>query len=124
MSWLLHWVIVAASIALTANVVNGIKVNGFGPAMIAAVVLGVLNIFLKPILILLTLPLTVLTFGLFLLVVNAIVISLCGAFVPGFEVKGFWAALVGAVLISVFSWIGDAVASKIFGSREVATQST
>jgi putative membrane protein len=118
MYWLVHWVIVAGAILLTANIVPGIRVTGWGPALLAAVVLGILDVLVKPLLVILTLPLTILTLGLFLFAVNAIVLNLCGFLVPGFEVRGFWASIIGALLISVFAWFGDVVATKIFRPDE------
>jgi putative membrane protein len=106
-SLLVHWLIVAASILLTARIVPGIRISGWGGAFVAALILGALNLLLKPLLILLTLPLTVVTLGLFLLVVNAIVLLIAAKLAPGFRVTGFWAALLGAILISLFGTIAD-----------------
>jgi putative membrane protein len=78
----------------------GIVVDGWTTAIIVALVLGLLNIFIKPILILFTLPATILTLGLFLLVINAIIIMLCDELVPGFEVRGFWWALLFSLVLS------------------------
>ena len=114
MPWFVHWLIVAGSMLLAARIVPGIQAKGWGSALIAAAVLGLLNILVKPLLIILTLPLTIVTLGLFLFVVNAIVLSLVGYLVPGFRVKGFWAAVFGAVVISLFSWVGDALATRLF----------
>ncbi len=87
----------------------GITVQGAGAALLAALVLGILNATLRPILVLLTLPFTLLTFGLFLLVVNALLLMLVSGLVPGFEVHGFGTALVGSVVISAVggltSWL-------------------
>ena len=113
-----HWLIIASSILLTAQVVPGIRIAGWQPALIAALVLGVLNAIMKPILVILTLPLTVLTLGLFLLVINATILSLAGYIVPGFEVRGFWAAVFGAVLISICTTAGDALLDRLYGRRQ------
>jgi putative membrane protein len=83
----------------------GITVQGAGAALLAALVLGILNATLRPILVLLTLPFTLLTFGLFLLVVNALLLMLVSGLVPGFEVHGFGTALVGSVVISAVGWL-------------------
>lgn len=101
MNIFLHWLIVAASILITARVVPGIKVEGWGAAFLAAFVLGALNIFLKPLLILFTLPLTILTLGLFLLVVNALVLMAAGKLASGFRVDGFFPALLGSLIITL-----------------------
>ncbi len=82
-----------------------IRVDGFLAALVAAFLLGVVNAIIRPILILLTLPLTVVTLGLFLLVVNGLMLWLVSALVRGFQVSGFWGAVSGSILISIVSWI-------------------
>jgi putative membrane protein len=82
-----------------------IRVDGLLQALLAAFLLGVVNAILRPILVILTFPLTLLTFGLFLLVINGLLLWLVAAFVRGFYVNGFWGALVGSILISIVSWI-------------------
>ena len=82
-----------------------IRVDSWMAALVAAFLLGVVNTFIRPLLVLLTLPLAVVTFGLFLLVINGLLLWLVSAIVPGFHVNGFWGALVGAILISIVSWI-------------------
>lgn len=113
----LHWVLVAFSILLTSKVVPGVKIDGFKPALIAAIVLGALNVIVKPILVVLTFPITVLTLGLFLLVINAIIVSLAGYLVPGFWVRGFWAAVFASIVISICSAFADRVLDKFFNPR-------
>src|SRR5512136_234428 len=81
-----------------------IRVDGFLPALVAAFVLGIVNAVLRPVLILLTIPLTLLTLGLFLLVINGLMLWLVAAFVKGFHVNGFWGAVLGSILISIISW--------------------
>ncbi len=88
-----------------------IRVDSFLAALAAAFLLGVVNTFIRPILVLLTFPLTVVTFGLFLLVINGMLLWLVGALVKGFHVNGFWGALLGAILISIVSWILSSVVS-------------
>lgn len=87
-------------VLILAHVMPGIKVDGWATALIVALVLGLLNIFIKPILVLFTLPATIFTLGLFLLVINAIIIMLCDELVPGFEVAGFWWALLFSLVLS------------------------
>ena len=82
-----------------------IHVDGFLAALIAAVVLGIVNTIIRPILVILTFPLTLLTFGLFLLVINALMLWLVSALLSGFHVNGFWGALFGSILISIVSWL-------------------
>ena len=82
-----------------------IRVNGFLAALIAAILLGIVNTIIRPILVILTFPLTLLSFGLFLLVINGLMLWLVSALVSGFHVSGFWGALFGSILISIVSWI-------------------
>lgn len=101
--FLAHLLITAALLLLVANMVSGLEVKGWGSAFLGALVLGLVNGLVKPIMVLLTLPLTILTFGLFLLVVNALMLWLVAAFVPGIRIHGFWAAFVGALLLSLLN---------------------
>ena len=100
-----RWIVSAMALYLTSSVVRGIEVRSFASLLLAAAVIGVINAFVRPILVVLTLPLTVLTFGLFALVLNAAMLALASAFVPGFEVHGFWAALWGWLLLSFFTFV-------------------
>lgn len=97
-------VVVALLLLLVARIVPGIEVGGIGSALLAGLVLGVINALLKPLLVLLTLPITVLTLGLFLLVINALLLRLAAAIVPGFRIAGFLPAFWGALLLSIFSF--------------------
>lgn len=107
LSFFLTWVVAAVSLVVTANIVPGITVVSFPAAMLAAVVIGFVNAVVRPIITLLTLPLSILTLGLFLFVVNAISLSLAswlaGAFSIGFAVNGFWPALFGSIVLSLVS---------------------
>jgi len=82
-----------------------IRVDGVWAALVAAFILGIVNAILRPILIFFTLPITVLTLGLFLLVINGLMLWLVSAIVKGFQVNGFWGAVFGSILISIVSWI-------------------
>jgi putative membrane protein len=104
MHLLVRFVISAATLALAAAVVPGIELRGLGPTLIAAFVFGLVNAVVRPILIVLTFPLTLLTLGLFILVLNALCLWLTSALVPGFDVRGFGPAFLGALVISVVSW--------------------
>ncbi|MBI1847148.1 MAG: phage holin family protein [Candidatus Rokubacteria bacterium] len=107
--WLVLRILVnAVAIWIAANVVPGIRVGGMGPTLIAALVLGAINAVVRPVLVFLTFPITLVTLGLFLLVLNAFCLWLTSKLVPGFVVQGFWAALLGSLLISVVSWILNA----------------
>jgi putative membrane protein len=102
---LVRWLVLTASIMLTAYLLDGIHVRGFFSAFSAAAILGVLNVFLRPFLFLLTLPLNVVTFGLFTFVINAVLLMMASGVIRGFNVTGFWTALLGSLLISIISWI-------------------
>ena len=104
-AFLAHLLITAALLLLVANLVSGIRVAGWGAAFLGAIVLGLVNAFVRPVMVLLTLPLTVLTFGLFLLVVNALVLALVAALVPGIQVRGFVPALLGSLLLTLLNLV-------------------
>jgi putative membrane protein len=103
MGILLNWLASAVIILIAAYVLPGVHVENFWTALVVAVILGILNLFVKPLLILLTLPITLVTFGLFLLVINAILILIAGSIVPGFTVDGFWWALLFSLLVSIIN---------------------
>lgn len=105
--FLLHLLLTAGAILIVANIVSGVQVSGFGAALIGALVLGLVNAIVKPVMIVLTLPLTILTLGLFLFVLNALMLWLVSAVVPGFQIRGFWAALVGSLLLTLLNIIID-----------------
>ncbi len=109
-SFLLTWLLATVSLLITAYLVPGVIIDSIPAAAVAAIVMGLVNAVVKPIITLLTLPLTVLTLGLFLLVVNGISLSLVGFFTPGVTVEGFWPAVIGAIVLSfVSSLIGKFV---------------
>jgi putative membrane protein len=112
MRFLVRLVVNAAAVFLAANLVPGIAVSGFGAALIAGVILGFVNAVIKPILIVLTLPFTIVTLGLFIFVVNAVCLALVAWLVPGFSISGFWAALGGAIVISVVSWVLNTIVAE------------
>jgi putative membrane protein len=96
-----RWLILTVAILLAAYLIDGIRVNGFHAVLLAAAVLGVLNTLLRPVLIILTLPLNILTLGLFTFLINAFILKLTSGVIPGFDVTGFWPAVFGALIISV-----------------------
>ena len=110
MSFLVRLLLNGIAIVVAAWLVPGITLTGLVPAVIAGAILGVVNALVKPILIILTLPFTLVTLGLFLFVVNAICLALTAALVPGFGIDGFFSAFLGALLVTVVSWILNAVA--------------
>ena len=111
MGFLFRVLINAFAIYLVANVVLGITVAGIGAALVAGLVLGLVNAVVRPILVVLTLPITLVSLGLFLFVLNAFCLWLTSELVSGFEVHGFWPAFLGALVISVVSWVLNAFVS-------------
>jgi len=104
-NFFLTWALAAIALAITAYIVPGLAIASWQAAAVGAIVMGLVNAIVKPILTLLTLPLTILTLGLFLLVVNAISLSLVGYFTPGFTVSGFFPAVFGSIVLSLVSWL-------------------
>lgn len=99
-SWLLNTLVIIAA----AYLLPGVHVESFLAALVAALILGIINITIKPLLVLLTLPVTIVTFGLFYLVINALMILLASSIVPGFSVDNFWWALLFSLLLSIFNY--------------------
>ena len=110
MNFLLQWLVSGLAIIITAYLLPGVRVTGFFAALITALILGLINAFIRPVLILLTLPLNILTLGLFTLVINALLILLAAAIVPGFSVQGFWWALIFGLVLAVISYALGAIA--------------
>jgi putative membrane protein len=102
-AFILHILLTALLLVVVDRAIEGIRIDGAGAAIVGALVLGFVNAIVRPILIVLTLPLTILTLGLFLFVVNALMLMLTGALVPGFFVRDFKAALLGSLLFSVLN---------------------
>ena len=105
MKFLLNLLVTAVIVIITAYLLPGVHVRDFLSAIIVAFVLALLNGFLKPLLVILTIPITIFTFGLFLLVINAIIILLAGSLVTGFYVEGFWWALLFSLIMSLISYV-------------------
>jgi putative membrane protein len=102
---LLRVLVNAGAIGLVAHLLPGISVSGAGAALLAGLVLGLVNALVRPLLFVLTLPATLITLGLFLFLLNAFCLWLTSVLVPGFRVEGFWPAVVGALSVSVVSWV-------------------
>jgi putative membrane protein len=119
---LIRWLINAAALWLIANIIEGIEVSGFLPAIVAAAVLGIINAILRPIFILLTLPINILTLGLFTFILNGFMFYLAGTLVRGFEVHGFWAAVFGALILSIVSGLTTAFLSDEGHIRRIQIQ--
>ena len=109
MKLLLVWLINAISLIAVAYLMPSISVSSFAAALIAALVLGLMNTVIRPILVLLTLPVTIVTLGLFIFVINGLLFWFAGSFVQGFVVAGFWAGVFGAVIYSLISWLLSAL---------------
>jgi putative membrane protein len=111
MGFLLRVVVNALAIMLAASILPGIGVDGVVPALVGGLLLGLVNAVVRPVLIILTLPITLVTLGLFLLVLNGLCFWLVASIVKGFYVAGFWSAFLGALIVSIVSWIMTALIS-------------
>ena len=100
----IRWLVLTAAIMFASYVLDGIQVKGFFTALFAAAILGILNAFFRPILIILTLPINILSLGLFTFIINAMLLKMASGVISGFEVYGFWSAVFGSLLISLVSW--------------------
>jgi putative membrane protein len=107
LGFLLHLVLTAGALLIVARLVGGVYVSGFGAALFGALVLGLVNAIVRPVMILLTLPITLLTLGLFLFVINALMLWLVAALVPGIRISGFGAALIGSLLLTLLNLLID-----------------
>lgn len=103
--FLVRWLINAVAILLAAYLIPGIEVSGPLPILAAAALLGILNALVRPLLILLTLPINILTLGLFTLIINGVMLWLVSELVKGFFIQGFWVAVLGALVVSLCSWL-------------------
>jgi putative membrane protein len=101
----IKWLILTVAITLASYLIDGIRVSGFFSALFTAAILGVLNVFFRPIVLILTLPVNVLTLGLFTFVINAFMLKMASGLISGFEVHGFWPAVFGSLIISAVNWI-------------------
>ncbi|HON22470.1 MAG TPA: phage holin family protein [Syntrophales bacterium] len=102
---IVRWLIMTIAILAAAYFIEGIYVRGFGSAFLAAAFLGLLNTLFRPLLIILTLPINILTLGIFTFVINALLLKMTAAVIPGFAIQGFWPAIFGALVISVVNWL-------------------
>lgn len=102
---LANWVLSALALYIVTRIVPGIVVDDFGSALVAVIIIGLVNALVKPLFIILTLPATILTLGLFLLIINALMLLLASSITPGFRVDGFGTALIGSILLSIITTI-------------------
>lgn len=114
MKLLAKWLLSATALLAVTHLYGGVELQGFAAALLAAFVIGLFNVFLRPLLILLTLPVTVLTLGLFLFVINAMLFWAAASVLDGFQVRGFAAALVGSLLYSLFGLVIDSALERLF----------
>jgi putative membrane protein len=115
MKLIVRWLLLAAALLLVAHLLPGVSVRNFASALIAALVLGLLNTLVRPLLVLLTLPVTVLTLGLFLIVINGLMFWAASGLLDGFRVANFGSALIGSLIYSVASTIIDVAIEHLFG---------
>ena len=109
MKLLVVWIINAVALLALPYVFDSIRIDGFYTALIAALILGLINAVIRPVLVLLTLPLTLITLGLFIFVINGLLFWFVASFVKGFHVAGFWPAVFGAIVYSLISWAATAL---------------
>jgi len=107
-----RWLVITVAILIASYLVPGIKIDALSTAVIAACVLGIINVVIRPVLVLLTLPLSILTLGLFYFVINAFLLKMAAYFVSGFDVRGFFAALFGSLIISIVTSLANAFISS------------
>jgi putative membrane protein len=118
MKLLVRWLLLAAALLLVAQLYSGVSVASFGAALLAAFVIGLFNTLVRPLLVVLTLPVTLLTLGLFLFVINALMFWAAASLLEGFNVAGFTAALIGSLLYSLCGVIIDAAVERLFSRGE------
>jgi putative membrane protein len=102
-----RWLVITVAILLCSKFISGIRVDSLLTALIAAGILGLINVFIRPVLIILTLPLSIITLGIFSFFINAFLLELVAYIIPGFEVEGFLAAFLSALIISIVSWLAN-----------------
>lgn len=114
---LLKWLLSAAALLGVAYIYGGVSVASFGTAMFAAAIIGLLNMLVRPILVILTIPITLLTLGLFLFVINALMFWAASGLIAGFHVNGFWAALLGSLIYSVLGLVIESALGGLFAEK-------
>ena len=119
MKLLIVWIINALSLLALPYLFDSIRIDSFFTAMIVALVLGLVNAFIRPFLLLLSFPVTILTLGLFIFVINGLLFWFVASFVKGFSVGGFWSAVLGAIVYALISWAASAL---VFGDRRVVVR--
>lgn len=102
---IIRWLILTSAVMAASYLIDGIRISGFFSAFFTAAVLGILNVFFRPVLLILTLPINIMTLGLFTFVINALLLKMASGVIPGFDVYGFWSAIFGSLVISGVNWI-------------------
>lgn len=118
LQWIVRWFLLAAALLLLTQWIGGLSINGFGAALIVSGVLGLMNSIVRPILVVLTLPVTVVTLGLFLLVINGITFYLTASLLDQLAVSSFWTALLAAALYSLCGVVIDAALQRLFARKD------
>ena len=108
----IRWLTSTGAIILTSYLLSGIHVDGFFAAFLTAVTLGIFNALFRPIALLITLPINILTFGFFTFVINALMLKMASGVISGFDVQGFWSAILGSLMISAISWLLNSFVDK------------
>jgi putative membrane protein len=116
---LLRWLVTTLAVLVVPYLISGVSVSNVWSALLAGAVLGILNALVRPVLIILTLPLSIVTLGLFILVINALMFQLAGAVVPGLHVESFWSAFLAAIVVSIVSWCANSLIAGGAGERTV-----
>lgn len=120
----MRWIVTTVAVMIASSIVRGVRVDAPGPLLAAALLLGILNAFVRPVLLLLSAPLILLSLGLFILVVNALMLWWVPTFVPGFHVESFGSAFWGAIVVSLVSWLLSAFFRGSDGRVHVLTHHT
>lgn len=114
MKLIIKWLLSAAALLAVASLYSGVAVQSYASALVAALVIGLFSVFLRPVLIVLTLPVTLLTMGLFLFIINAVLFWAAATVLDGFQVRGFGAALLGSLIYSAFGLVIDSALERLF----------
>lgn len=119
---LIRWLVTTLAILIVPHLISGVTVESAGTAILGGAILGILNALVRPVLVILTLPLSIFTLGFFILVINALMFQLAGALVPGFHVASFWSAFFAAIIVSIVSWLCSAIIAGGGGERTVVVR--
>jgi putative membrane protein len=123
-AFVIRWLVTTIAVLVAAHLIPGISYDGWGALLGASLLLGIINAFVRPILLLLSLPFIIITMGLFIFVINALLLLLVSQIVPAFQVAGFWSAFFGAIIISLVSWILSSFFRGSDGKIHVITHHT